>query len=429
MKIEAEIIQNAMAGAKRFEKQSCEPPIPGIHPLARYVEIGDQPKPPNWIIPGFIAQGVVVISGAPGVGKTTALLPLAMTAAGLHGDDLMPRHWRHVIYVTEDEEQVMRILAGIVGHGGLRISMEDVRERIHIVKAVLLNPEFVATVGTTYREKFTHKVHDVDLLPLVVLDTKSAVLAVRDENDNAEASRLMASLKQGFDGLPVWLVAHIAKTSFTRKDALTSRGAGAYEGDANQTLFLVKEGDTRFLLMGKPRFEPRWPELEIVSHTAQSPALDEFGNVETIVMRWGIARPPQQSRKEAEKRATEQERKDYEVTLRQEIRDAVETAWQTGYPLNRAGVRAKVRHKAADVGNMIENLLTERWLHEVPVPSKDRTNSSKSAFLVNFSTEEHEAVLAGDGMPAHKLVVPASWCKELIPVVPAPNCEIEGGTS
>jgi len=71
-------------------------------------------KAPRWVIPGFIAHGVTVIAGAPGVGKTTAILPLAMTAAGLHGDEaLMPNQWRHVVYVTEDIEQVLRILAGI----------------------------------------------------------------------------------------------------------------------------------------------------------------------------------------------------------------------------------------------------------------------------------------------------------------------------
>lgn len=263
-------------------ESATEPPKPEpkIHPLARYVDIDGTAKPPRWVLPGFIGHGVTVIAGAHGVGKTTALLPLAMTAAGLHGDDLMPRQWRHVVYVTEDVEQARRILAGVTLHSNLGIDLGLVRERVHIVEAVRLDPVFVASVGATYREQFTRTVEGVEVLPLVVLDTKSAVLALDNENDNSEASRMMAALKQGFDRLPVWLIGHVAKANLTRNDALTSRGASAIEGDANQTMFLIREGDTRFLVQGKTRFEARWPELEISSYTAQTTAPDEFGNME-----------------------------------------------------------------------------------------------------------------------------------------------------
>jgi hypothetical protein len=299
--------------------------------------------------------------------------------------------------------------------------MELVRERVHVVEAVRLDPVYVATVGTTYREQFTRTVEGVEVLPLVVLDTKSAVLALENENDNSEASSMMAALKQGFDGLPVWLIGHVAKTNLSRTDALTSRGASAIEGDANQTIFLISEGGSRYLVQGKTRFEARWPELEIASHTAQTVEPDEFGNMETVLLRWGIAAPAQQSRKKVAEQAAEQHRKEEETGLRQDIRDAVEVAWVSGNPLNRAGVKAKVRRKTSDVVAMLENLLNERWLHEVTIPTKDRTNNSKAAFLVNLSTEEHEAFLSGGGLPADKLVIPASWQKEAVPVVPEPE--------
>ena len=399
-----------------------------VHPLARYVDIDGTAKPPRWVIPGFIGHGVTVIAGAHGVGKTTALLPLALTAAGLHGGDLMPRQWRHVVYITEDVEQARRILAGIVGHGGMGLALEAVRERVHIVEAVRLDPAFVAQVGVTYREQFTRTVEGVQVLPLVVLDTKSAVLAQESENDNAEASAMMAALKQGFDGLPVWLIGHVAKANLSRNDALTARGASAIEGDANQTLFLIREGESRFLVQGKTRFEPCWPELEITSYTAQTVEPDEFGNLETVTLRWGIAAPPQQTRKEAAEQAAERQRQEDEAALRQEVRDAVETAWQLGNPLGRAGVRAKVRRKAQDVVATLENLLSERWVYEVQVPAAIRAVNSKAAFLVNLSTVEHEAVLAGADLPAQKLVVPQSWRKPAIPPVPTPEEQSEGNS-
>ncbi len=397
---------------------------PKVHPLARFVDIDGTAKPPRWVIPGFIGHGVTVIAGAHGVGKTTALLPLAMTAAGLHGDDLMPRQWRHVVYVTEDVEQARRILAGIVLHSNLGINFAAVRERLHIVEAVRLDPAFVAQVGTTYREQFTRSVEGVEVLPLVVLDTKSAVLALDNENDNSEASRMMAALKQGFDRLPVWLIGHVAKANLSRNDALTSRGASAIEGDANQTMFLIREGESRYLVQGKTRFEAKWPELEITSYTAQTVEPDEFGNMEAVMLRWGIAAPAQQSRKEAAEQAAEQQRKDDEASLRQDIRDAVQVAWMAGNPLNRAGVKAKVRRKASDVVAMLENLLNERWLYEVTVPAAVRLINSKAAFLVNLTTEEHEAVLSGDGLLEAKLAIPPSWQKQAVSPVPAPASEI-----
>ncbi len=395
-----------------------------VHPLAQFVDIGGAATVPRWVIPGFIGHGVTVIAGAHGVGKTTALLPLAMTAAGLHGDVLLPRHWRHVVYVTEDVEQAKRIIAGLVLHSDLGIDMDDVRERLHLVDAVRLDPAYVATVGATYRAKRTRTVEGVQVLPLVVLDTKSAVLAIENENDNSEASSMMAALKQGFDRLPVWLIGHVAKANLSRNDALTSRGASAIEGDANQTLFLIREGESRYLVQGKTRFEAKWPELEITSFTAQTSALDEFGYTETVLLRWGIAAPPQQSRREASEQAAEQQRREAETSLRQDIRDAVDVAWATGNPLNRAGVKAKVRRKAADVVTMIENLLSERWLYEVSVPSKLRTNNKRSAFLVNLTTEEHEALLVSGELPSAKLEVPSSWQKPPIPSVPAPKTEM-----
>ena len=432
MNAETILMNSVLAGAERVKKA---PPVseasPKLHPLALFVDFDGNPKPPRWVIPGFIGHGVTVIAGAHGVGKTTAILPLALVAAGLHGDELMPRQWRHVVYITEDVEQARRILSGVVGHSNLGISLEDVRERLHIVDAVRLDPSLVAQVSTTYRAQFTRTVNGVEVLPLVVLDTKSAVLALESENDNSEASAMMATLKQGFAALPVWLIGHVAKANLSRSDVtgLSSRGASAIEGDANQTLFLVREGDARYLVLGKTRFEPRWSELEITSHTAHAPSTDEFGNVETVVMRWGIAAPAEMSRKEAAEQAAERQRKEDEAALRQDIREAVQVAWQEGFPLNREGVKAKLRRDRNAVTATIVNLLSEQWLHEVTVPSSERTNPKRATYLVNLDTPEHEAAKRGDGLPPAKLVIPESWRRAPIPSVLEPEPKTERGAS
>lgn len=399
----------------------------GPHPLARFVELDKEPKPPRWVLPGVIGQGLTVISGAQGVGKTTTILPLALVVAGLHGGELMPRHWRHVIYVTEDIEQVQRILAGMVRFGGLGIKQEDVKERLHLVAAVRLDAAKVAEVGDFYREQFVRVVKGVEISPLVVFDTKSAIFAVENENDNAEASRLVAAIKQNFANLPVWLVGHISKQNIGRTNVneISTRGANAIEADANQTIFLVREGDARFIVLSKTRFEPRWRELEVHSYKASLMAKNEFGEDEELLLRWGIAAPASQSRKEATQQALEQQRKEDQAQLRHDIFHTVGAAWVMGNPLNREGVKAKVNRNRQTVTNMIENLLSERWLHEITVPRELRVMNSKQNYLVCLTTEEHEAILAGADLPAAYQVTPVSWQKKVIS--PVPKSEGENG--
>ena len=388
------------------------------HPLAIYVDWDGKTKPPRWVIPGFVGHGVTVISGGHGVGKTTAVLPLAMTAAGLHGTDLMPQQWRHVVYVTEDIEQAKRILAGIALHGNLGIDPEAVKERLHMVEAVRLDPTFVAKVGTTYKRQFTRTVGGVEVLPLVVLDTKSAVFDIDDENHNSEASRMMAALKQGFDSLPVWLIGHIAKASANSTEGLTARGASAVEADANQTMFMVNDNGRRYFKQSKTRFEPKWLELEITGHTFGCVEIDEFGNSEMVTLRWGIASPAWQGSKEAKEEALKAQQKEKVASARGDILEAVATGWNLGNPLSRQTIKSKVVGNSRFVGKQIDLLLAERWLHEIQVPSKERLVNSKSTFFICLTTHEHDALLAGAGVPQEKTLIPATWKKAPIPPIP-----------
>ncbi len=387
---------------------------PHEHELARTIEFGDEPVAPRWVIPGVIGHGVVVIAGAHGVGKTTAILPLAMTAAGLHADDdpLAPKHWRHVCYVTEDPDQAKRILAGIIKHGGLGLSLKTARERFHLIEAHRLSPSYIADVSTVYKERYSRLVGDVPVLPLVVFDTMAAVLEIENENDNSEASRAMAMLKQDFMKLPLWLIGHLAKQNFNRADAsgLSLRGGSAFEADAHQILYLVKEQDgSRYLVRGKTRFEATWTELAIDSHCAQAEAQDEYGDAEQVSMRWALTALAQQSRHELRKEAELVAAEASETGMLEEIFEVVGAAWLSGQPLNRQGVKASIKRKSQVVGAGIERLLAEGWLHEIPVPVAERRNPRQSSFLVSLSQAEHELWKLHAGLPADKLQVPDSW--------------------
>ncbi len=390
--------------------------VQSTHPLAQYIDFDCQPRAPKWVIPGFIGHGVVIIAGAHGVGKTTALLPLSMVAAGLHAadDPLAPKHWRHVIYIVEDIEQAQRILAGMVGHSNLQLNPEVMRKRLHLVEASRMEPIEVAAVGATYKQQFTRVVDGVEILPLVVMDTKAAVLAMENENDNAQGSAAMAALKQGFEGLPTWIIGHVAKQDLGRADAatMTLRGGSSFEADANQVLYLVKEkDDTRYLVRGKTRFEAKWSELKIDTHSAQTEAKDEFGSAERVVMRWGIPKPAEVPRHEQWAQAQEDSRQAQRDAVLDQIVSLVDQAHLAGTPLNREGVKSKIKRKRNDINDALNQLISEGWLFEVDIPSEIRTNPKRRFFLVAFNAAEREAFLEDGVVPDDKLVIPPSWRK------------------
>lgn len=418
-----EYMQAKGVAAENFEDLSGEEVDPETgelrakHPLGRFVDLDTEPKAPEWVLPGFIGPGIVTAAGSAGVGKTTVLLPLAMAVAGLceFGYELAPKHWRHVVYITEDVHQAQRILAGMLGSADLGLDKVAVLERLHIVEAMRLDVEVVAKVGSVYREKFCRTVNGVDLQPLVVVDTKAAVLSMDDENSNSESSRIVNVLKQGFEHLPVWIVGHIAKQQVGRSDlaSLSMRGGSAFEADANQCLYVVQEGEgeaaRRYLVRGKTRFEARWSELAIQSYTSTTMARDAWGDEEVVTLRWAIASPGLQTRAQAKAGAQEAARAENEAEVRAEVLNSVYEACEAGKPLNRAAVKACIKRKADTVGRCIEALLADGQLYEVHIPSIQRTHPKKDAFLVNLNADEQEEFIRSGTVPPSKLVIPPSW--------------------
>lgn len=415
---------DAMPEAEPEQADGTAPAAP--HPLTRIVEIGETPEPPAWLLPGFIAEGVAMIAGGHGAGKTTALLPLALAVAGVHPKEyeLAPEHWRHVIYITEDTHQAQRIITGYgrsLDWPGGRGVPEKIKERLHIVEACRAGAGHVAQAGAFYREQFTRTVtvtgidgqpRTVELLPLVVIDTLAATIHLENENDNSEASAAIAILKQRFEGLPVWIVGHTAKANLARSDAVTARGASAWEADANQVLYLVNEAEKgRWLMRGKTRFESPWPELEIHSHSDTLTVTNRFGQEEVLTLRWAIPTPPQQDRTQRSEQAQADRQERDREALRAQILDEVTQAFEKGERLNRNGVCAKVPGSKTSKLDAISALLSDGLLYEVEIPKPER-RLNRPSFLVAL-TEEEQAELKSTGtVPEHKLEIPPGWKKQ-----------------
>lgn len=398
------------------------------HRLTRFIDIGAKPEPPDWILPGFIAEGVALFAGGHGVGKTTTMLPLALAAAGVHPPDYplapKPDQWRHVIYITEDTAQARRIITGYgeyLDWPGGRGVPERIQERLHVVEAVRDGAGHVAQAGAYYRQHYSRTVtttgldgreYTAELLPLVVIDTLAATIHLVNENDNAEASAAMAALKQQFAGLPIWIIAHTAKANLSRAEGITARGASAFEADAQQVLYLVNDGDKgRWLMRGKTRFESPWQELEIHSDSRTMTAVNRFGAEESLTLRWAVAVPPEGGSKAERQEQIKADRAERDRdALRVQILQTVREAFENSKRYNRAGLKSKISGNGQAKADAIAELLNDGWLFEVEVPKAERIRN-KPSFLVALDEAEREAFTTTGEIPAHKLTIPPDWKK------------------
>jgi hypothetical protein len=358
------------------------------HPLLEFRDLKNPPSAvPRYVIPNFIAEGLVVIAGAHGIGKTNAVLPLALVAAGIHsgGDPLAPRHWRHVIFISEDPNQAYGIIRGLTEHDSGLLDVETVSERLHLVESLRMSVDHVVQVGDIYRERFTRVVDGVELKPLVVIDTKSALIEFDDENDNATASKIVAALKQQFAGLPTWVIGHIAKASLGRTDvdSLSMRGSSSFEADACQVLYLIKDkDDTRYLVRGKTRFESTWPELKVESLTTQVVEEDVWGDLQSVTLRWSHLVPSDITRAQRMAKLSQAEKAVAAEVLKKQILDIVAEGQKTGKNITRTMLRDKVNGRHTSIDKALKELLESGDLVQETIPKADRLNSQQKCRLL-----------------------------------------------
>lgn len=284
--------------------QGSEP----IHPdnahsiFKRIIKVGDGFVAPRWIIDGCIPEGVGVIAGAPGVGKTSALIPLLLRVAGIASPDcnLECTFPRKVILFTEDDAQVILILNGM--RHFLRwddATWEKVKRRITIVGSMRVLPEELEGIMIEAQaESFEYK--GLTSQPLMVFDTSSANFELQNESDNSQVSAFMAVLKQSYSRFDIssWVVSHTPKTQKgVNIDAMfnaSARGASSFEGDAQWTAILSSAEENnegpRVLKLGKRRVTCAFDEIIFEGSVQHATAIDRFGEEIVIDYRYTVAR-------------------------------------------------------------------------------------------------------------------------------------------
>lgn len=267
----------------------------------------------EYVIDGFIAEGIFVLSGQSGIGKTTLLLPLAALAAHLCADDhkLKPLLRRPVLYLTEDKKQAVRILAGLRRHCGVTASSEEMQQWFKVRETSRMSKDEIAKLIRKFADENKVYMTDVNgnevLIPvLIVADTIAATLDLEDENNNSQVSKFLAEIKSACSdtGASLWLIGHISKVmNRAEVSSMSARGASAFGADANGTGFIIKDekGDAskRYLLLDKKRYEVSFNEVSFTTERYEIFAKNRLGKSLMESYRIGsIEQSSEQNRKE-----------------------------------------------------------------------------------------------------------------------------------
>lgn len=200
---------------------------------------------PEWLVDGKITRGLTVIWGQPKSGKSFVALDLAAArAAGSDWHGMTVRPGRTIYVAGEGMHDAKSRLGQAFDVYGA-----DVTSRAAV--AVTAEPIDLTSHRDLARLDAACGDHDADLL---VLDTWARVSGVSDENDNAEASSVIAALDRmrHRHDLDVIVVHH------ARKDGLEMRGASALLAALDTAVRVTKDGHDVEAWASDIRGGPEW---------------------------------------------------------------------------------------------------------------------------------------------------------------------------
>jgi hypothetical protein len=414
------------ARAKRHVNGADGDPRPEpLHPLAAFIRYElSTVRIPEYLIDDVMVAGNVVITGPRGIGKTTTLVPLFALCAHLCRPDhpLRPKLRRRVIYITEDLEQVQRVLYSLLHFGELIATEAEFNEWFKIVPAMRMPVEQVIEVASEF-VKLAHVNRNAAgttyaTLPVVVFDTRSAIMEIEDENNNAEVSRVTAMLRQRFGALPTVTITHTPK-AVSRADLaqMTTRGAGSQEADVQQVAYLFSDEATgkRYLSISggaKKRFESDVDEVEFTAVINTVTGRDKLGDPVQMRVIHAEARAIRSAeRHQASDEVQRKKDQQQETERRTKLLDTADAAWLGGNPLSKAELIAKAGGRKENTARTFDALVGENWLALVEVPPAQRANNAKKAFAIRLQEHERRQYLATGRLPVEKQVIPPPWRK------------------
>ena len=254
---------------------------------------------PQWVIDGVIPNGVGVIAGVGGVGKTTAIMPLVAMVAGFddHLSNISVKINRHVLYITEDSVQAQKAIYAIKKWRKSSKDVQAIEDYVHLYNSKQYGINELYQLLTEAVERYSMEFRGVMFAPLVVFDTAAANIRVENENDNAEIAKYMTMFKQLWARyyMPIWLVNHLAKSAnglaIDELEMHSARGASAWRDNSNWTanLAIAKDSQDRILQMMKVREELDFNEIIFTSVVHEEMVNDVFGDPVLVKYRFCTA--------------------------------------------------------------------------------------------------------------------------------------------
>lgn len=317
------------------------------------------------VIDGAIQAGLVFGAAATGVGKTSNFASLAARVAGLVPDcPLTPKIKRKVIYVTEDSHQVALILRAMV-EAGVITDYESLRDRFKVLDATRMPPDTWAEIIASYSlYRLINTVNGVTIEadPLVVLDTKSAVFDLEEENSNTENSKAIAAIRQR-TRCAIWIITHIAKSQRGQEASLLSaRGADSQVADAQQLLTMSVDPfnpGARWLEIAgqKHRFLAAYDGISFELRTAECAVVDAFGQEVIETVAFGHPVPVLAGERDMARRQAEELSRDIKaMALRDDILKAVNQLAANGSITSKRAIHGITGGRRADVMRAIDDL-------------------------------------------------------------------------
>lgn len=358
----------------------------------------DQPKADDYVLNGFVPEGLVSFSGHRGVGKTSIMAELicVITHVGCEPDHFLKvKGRRRIAYFTEDRAQLERVFTGKKMFGETQFTADDLNDWLKVVDTKRFNEAELRTLVEVYGDFYSNQEQNdagevVDIPCLVVFDTAAASFEVEDENNNSMWSRLISAIKQGIisTNASVWFIGHIAKST---RDAdvtqQTARGGGSIEADVQMAGAIARDQATgnTVVSMTKMRIPTRLEEINFTPERHSTWVKDKWGDRQEVTYLTGTL--SEGSREQRQQAKLDQKEANQEAHL-QKIKDRMVVLLS----------EPNAAYSGADLRDVIggSNDLRERALKELqedgvvsypqPLPEelkKHHPNKRKALFLIN----------------------------------------------
>jgi len=190
----------------------------------------------EWILPGFIPRGVLLcLAGVPGAGKSYLCYYIGMAiATGTPVLGMTPGRPFQVLYFDDENSQSDRVQYERYAWNGLgRPSLDTLTDNFWSIPFALGNADWAERMADHVEE------HKPDVY---IVDTATPACNIQDENDNAEASRIVRQLReltQITNPVSTGLILKHAKI-LTEEGDYTIRGAKAWMGQVDGFSYLIR---------------------------------------------------------------------------------------------------------------------------------------------------------------------------------------------